>query len=82
MKENRLIEMERKVAILGDAVNRMINDIEFIKTVAMGDHSVIKKLKEFPAIIEELKEEHGKEEDTTGTPSGDSGSTDSGLELE
>ncbi len=62
MKENRLIEMSNKIDILGEAVNRMINDIEFIKTVAMGDHSVIKKLKEFPAIIEELKEEHGNDQ--------------------
>ena len=71
MKESTLIEMRNQVETLGQVMSRIINDLENLKTLAMGDHQVIKQLKEFPDIIKQMKDE--QEKDTSGTATGDSG---------
>ncbi|MDA7994526.1 MAG: hypothetical protein MPJ25_15970 [Pirellulales bacterium] len=62
MKEARLIEMRNKVETLGRLVQGLLQEVNFLKTMVMGDHRVLKEMKEFPAIIEKFKkdEEKGK----------------------
>lgn len=71
--------MQRQLEIAGQAINRLLQEVNMLKTMVMGDHQVIKQLKEFPDIIKKMQDE---QENTDGTTSGDSGSTDSNLELE
>ena len=71
MKESTLIEMRNRIDILGGALNRVMQELEMLKTMVMGDHQVIKQLKEFPDIIEKMKDE--QKEDTSGVTTGDSG---------
>lgn len=71
MKESTLIEMKNRIEILGNAVSRLMQEQEMLKTMVMGDHQVLKQLKEFPDIIQKMKDE--QKEDTSGAPTGDSG---------
>ena len=71
MKESTLLEMKNQVAILGNAVNRLLQEHEMLKTMVMGDHQVIKQLKEFPEIIKNMKDE--QEENAERATPGDSG---------
>lgn len=79
MKESKLIEMQRQLEIAGQALNRLLQEVDMLKTMVMGDHQVIKQLKEFPDIIKKMQDE---QENANGTTAGDSGATDSNLELE
>lgn len=72
MKESRLIQMKKQVEVLGMALESAIKEIGQLKVLVMGDHQVIKRLKEFPEIIEQIRQENGQEEDTSGTAPGDS----------
>ena len=73
MKESKLIQLKNKVDTLGAVLERLIKEQEFLKTIVMGDHRVLKELQEFPAIIEKFKNE--QEKDTSRPSSGDSGLT-------
>ena len=73
MKESTLIEMRNQVETLGQVMSRIINDIENLKTLAMGDHQVIKQLKEFPDIIKQMQKDEQEKNAERATP-GDSGS--------
>ena len=81
MKESSLLQMKNKIDTLGSVIERLIQETEMLKTLVMGDHAVIKELKEFPDIIEKMKQDNGKEENTERTATGDSNIADSGLEL-
>ena len=72
MKESTLLEMKNQVAILGNAVNRLLQEHEMLKTLVMGDHQVIKQLKEFPDIIKKMQEDEQEKDAERATP-GDSG---------
>ena len=72
--------MGNKIEQLGAAAQQLIRTTEALKTIVMGDHEVIKQLKEFPAIIKKMQDE--QKANATGTTNGDQGPTDSGLELE
>lgn len=75
MKESKLIEMQNKTESLGRVLQAVINELEMIKTMVMGDHEVIKRLDQYDDIINQLKKEveDGKETDTSGSTSGSSG---------
>ena len=72
MKESTLLEMKNRVEILGNAVNRLLQEQEMLKTLVMGDHQVIKQLKEFPDIIKKMQEDEQEKDAERATP-GDSG---------
>ena len=75
MKESKLIAMSNKVEAMGRVLQRIINELENLKTLTFGNHQVMKRLSEYEDIIKQLQEENGKEEkNTDGTTSGDSGS--------
>ena len=71
MKESTLLEMKNRVELLGGAVQRLMQENEMLKTMVMGDHQVIKQLKEFPEIIKNMKDE--QEENAERATPGDSG---------
>ena len=81
MKESSLLQMKNKIDTLGSVIERLIQETEMLKTLVMGDHAVIKELKEFPDIIEKMKQDNGKKENTSGVVAGDSDTANSGLEL-
>lgn len=64
--------MGRKIEALGNVLQQVIKELEFMKTMVVGDHRVIKELEEFPAIIKMLQDE--QEKNTAGAPTGDDSS--------
>ncbi len=78
MKESKLIQMQNQMETLGQVCMKMTRQIQALEMLAMGDHEVIKRLEEFPAIINQMQkeEEDAKQENTNGSTTGDSGSTD------
>ncbi len=76
MKESKLIQMQNQMETLGQVCMKMTRQIQALEMLAMGDHEVIKRLEEFPAIINQMqKEEQDAKENTNGSTTGDSGST-------
>lgn len=68
MKESKIIEIRNKVETLGRLVQGLLQEVNFIKTMVMGNHRVLKQLKEFPEIIEKIKEdEQAKEKNSAGS---------------
>ena len=61
MKESKLIEMGNRIETLGQAIMRLTEEISMLKTLAMGDHQLIKLLPGFPEALEELKAQHEAE---------------------
>ena len=80
MKESKLIEMQNKIEATGRVLQKVLFEIENLKTLVFGNHEVMKRLSEYTDIIKQLQDE--QEKNTDGAPSGDSGSTTSNLELE
>ena len=64
MKESKLIEMSNRIETLGQALMRLTEEISMLKTLAMGDHSLLKLMPGFPEALEELKSQHEKESNT------------------
>lgn len=60
MKEQRLVEMSNKIETLGKVAQEIMQEIGYLKTMVIGDHEVLKNLKEFPEIMQKLKEAHNK----------------------
>ena len=61
MKESKLIEMGNRIETLGQAIMRLTEEISMLKTLAMGDHQLIKLLPGFTEALEELKAQHEEE---------------------
>ena len=61
MKESKLIEMGNRIETLGQAIMRLTEEISMLKTLAMGDHQLIKLLPGFTEALEELKAQHEAE---------------------
>ena len=74
--------MKNKVETLAQVAQRMMFELEQIKTLAIGQMELVKLLPGYEEALEQLKEQHGKEEDTSGAATGDSGSITPDLELE
>ena len=68
MKESRLIAMERKVEALGMALQRLVQEIEFLKDLSVGNMQLMKKFEGYEQAVEALKEEVNAERsaDTVG----------------
>ncbi len=61
MKESKLIEMHNKVEATGRVLQTLINKINHLETLTMGNHQVLKRMDGFSDIIEQLKEETADE---------------------
>lgn len=55
MKESKLIEMQKRQEILGNAVNRMLSDLENIKTLCVGNMELIKLIPGYDEALEEMR---------------------------
>ena len=61
MKEQKLIEMRNKIETLGGVANQLIKEINNIKQLALGTLETIKKMPDYDAAINQLKEESAKQ---------------------
>ena len=57
MKEQTLVQMKNNIGVLLQATSRLAQEIDFLKTMMFGHDTILKKLDEYEAIIEELKAE-------------------------
>ncbi len=64
MKENKLIEMSNKIDTMGNALNRIIQELNTLKDISVGTTELIKLmpgykkgLKELTKVFEERKKE-------------------------
>ncbi len=46
---------------LGQALMRLTEEISMLKTLAMGDHQLLKHFPGFPEALEKLKSQHAEE---------------------
>ena len=65
MKESVLIQMQNKIETLGRVNNQLVQEVDLLKTMVMGDHALIQKMPGFEKAMENLKSEYGKEEETS-----------------
>ena len=65
MKESVLIQMQNKIETLGRVNNQLVQEVDLLKTMVMGDHALIQKMPGFEEAMENLKDEYGKEEETS-----------------
>ena len=57
MKENKLIEMSKKIDALTRIVQRLINELNNVKDLSVGTLETIKKMPKYKEAIEKLKKE-------------------------
>lgn len=69
------MEMKNNINTLGSVCKKITEELQMLKVMVMGDHQVIKRLSEFESIVEQLKEEQNGKEESDGTTTGDSGTT-------
>ena len=58
MKESKLIEMQKRQEILGNAVNRVLFELEQLKTLSVGNMELVKLLPGYETALAQLKEQH------------------------
>ena len=58
MKESKLIEMQKRQEILGNAVNRVLFELEQIKTLSVGNMELLKLLPGYEDALAKLKEQN------------------------
>ena len=63
MKEARLIEMRNKIEVLGNSMNRIVQELHNLKDLAVGTMMFTKKLPGYAEALEELKKENTKEKE-------------------
>ena len=60
MKESKLIEMRNKIEVLGNSMNRVVQELHNLKDLAVGTMMVTKKLPGYTEALEELKKKTQK----------------------
>ena len=63
MKESKLIEMQNKVESLGNAVNKIINEITNLKDLSVGTLELVKRLPDYNEALEALKDNYKKKKE-------------------
>ena len=61
MKEQKLIEMQNKVNTLGSAMNRVLFELEQLKTLSVGNMELLKLFPDYESALAAMKE---KQEET------------------
>lgn len=71
MKESTLIEMKNRVEILGNAVSRLLMEVDNLKTLAIGNMELVKLLPGYEEALNVMKEKQ-QENSADGLESTDS----------
>jgi len=58
MQEKKLIEMKNKVETLGVVVQNLLNEVDYLKTMALGSLAVMKKLPGYKEAMDKVIEEN------------------------
>lgn len=61
MKEQKLIEMDNKVNTLGSVLNRVLFEVEQLKTLSVGSMELIKLMPGYEDALAKMKELQDKE---------------------
>ena len=61
MKESKLIEMWKRVEILGQNVQQLIQEMNNLKDLSIGTMSLVKKLPDYEKALEDLQKDFTKE---------------------
>lgn len=71
MKESTLIEMKNRVEILGNAVSRLLHEMEQLKTLSIGNMELLKLMPGYEEALSVMKEKQ-EENSANGFESTDS----------
>ena len=63
MKESTLIEMKNRIETLGNAVSRVLFELEQLKTLSVGNMELVKLLPGYEEALAELKAKSEEAED-------------------
>ncbi len=58
MKDQTIIEMKNKLETLAKVLEMTLGEINHLKTIAVGDHHILKKMPGFEQAVKELEAEH------------------------
>jgi hypothetical protein len=61
MKEQTLLEMKNKIETLGQIAQRLMMEMDHIKTLSFGTSKLIKEMPGYDEAIEKLKQETEKQ---------------------
>ena len=61
MKEQTLIEIKNKVEMLGNVAQKLLNETEYLKDLAIGTLETIKLMEGYEQAINKLKEKMAKQ---------------------
>ena len=61
MKEQTLIEMQKRIEILGNAASRAMQELELLKTLSVGSMELIKLLPGYEDALAEMKKKQEQE---------------------
>ena len=57
MKESKLIQMQNKLEALGNAMNRVIQELGNLKDLSIGTMELVKNFPEYESALEKLKKD-------------------------
>jgi hypothetical protein len=63
MQEKKLIEMKNKIETLGVVAQSLMNEVEYLKTMALGSLAVIKKLPGYKEAMDQVIQENNAKKD-------------------
>ena len=61
MKESKLVEMWKRIEILGSNVQQIIQELHNLKDLSIGTMQLVKKFTDYDNAVEKLKEELKKQ---------------------
>ena len=61
MKESKLVEMWKRIEILGSNVQQIIQELHNLKDLSIGTMQLVKKFPDYDNAVEKLKEELKKQ---------------------
>ena len=61
MKESKLVEMWKRIEILGSNVQQIIQELHNLKDLSIGTMQLVKKFADYDNAVEKLKEELKKQ---------------------
>jgi|TARA_X000001382_G_C3082537_1_gene150979 predicted ATP-grasp superfamily ATP-dependent carboligase len=57
MKESKLVQMQNKLEALGNAMNRVIQELGNLKDLSIGTMELVKNFPEYESALEKLKKD-------------------------
>ena len=65
MKESSLIEMKNKIETMGSVLNKLIMEMNNLKTLSVGNMELLKLFPDYEAALEEMKRKNEVESDNS-----------------